>query len=320
MGCGASSPKNTDFVDPGTGGGASPTTAMAAATAATAAPAAAKVSAAAADAGAAPAASSATPLVDAAVATAGRPETGATINIAYLCPKEKADEVQAVFSKHSAWMQTFYAGSIEFLISCYFTKAPQFKVPTDPSQGETDDVIFTINEEFADQAAVARHVENAMKNDYFPEFGKVMEDYGKVVQTLGAIYFKLDASRAKGERPATGATINIYYVCPKAKADEVQAVFGKHSAHMAKYYAGSTEHLISCYFTKAPLFKVPTEPSQGETDDVIFTINEEFADQAAVARHIETAKGNDYFPEFGKVMGDYGKVVQPLGEIYFKIR
>ena len=51
-----------------------------------------------------------------------------------------------------------------------------------------------------------------------------MEDYGKVVQTLGEIYLKLDASRAKGELPATGATINIYYVCPKAKADEVQVV------------------------------------------------------------------------------------------------
>ena len=89
---------------------------------------------------------------------------------------------------------------------------------------------------------------------------------------------------------------------------------------MAEFYAGSTEFLISCYFTKAPLFKDPTDPSQGETDDVIFTINEEFASQAAVGRHIATAKGNDYFPQFGEVLHTYGKVVQSLGSVFFQIR
>ena len=107
---------------------------------------------------------------------------------------------------------------------------------------------------------------------------------------------------------------------PNDDADRVQEVIGKHTAWMTGHYAGSTEKLISCYFTKAPKFNDPTDPSKGESDDVIFTINEEFTGPDKVAAHIETAKGNDYFEEFGKVLHDYGKVVQPLGQVWFAIR
>jgi hypothetical protein len=120
-----------------------------------------------------------------------RPTTGSTINISYLVPGDKADEVQAIFGKHTAWMSEFYKDSTEHLISCYFTKAPEFKVPVDPSQGETGKVIFTINEEFKAAESVGRHIENAKKNDYFPAFGKVMEDYGTSVQPMGSVYFKI---------------------------------------------------------------------------------------------------------------------------------
>ena len=123
--------------------------------------------------------------------TVGKPDTAATINIAYVVPKDKAEEVEACFMKHSAHMEKFYAGSVEHLISCYFTKAPQFVEPTDPSKGETDNMIFTINEEFATEASVPRHIENAKPNDYFPDFGKVLHDYGKVVQPMGSVYFKI---------------------------------------------------------------------------------------------------------------------------------
>merc|ERR1719231_154624 len=121
-------------------------------------------------------------------------------------------------------------------------------------------------------------------------------------------------------KPATGATINLGYVVPKDKAEEVKAVFGKHSAWMAEFYKGSTEYLISCYFSTAPLFKVPADPSQGETDNVLFTINEEFASKEAVGRHVENASKNDYFPEFGKILEEYCKCPQVLGETYFTIR
>ena len=252
--------------------------------------------------------------------TAARPETGATINISYIVPKDKADDVQAVLMKHANFMEQFYANSTEHLISCYFTHAPLFNEPIDPSKGETDLVVFGIHEEFTGDASVARHIETAKENAYFPEFGKVLTDYGKVVSPLGKAFFKIASARVVGDRPETGATINISYIVPKDKADDVQAVLMKHANFMEQFYANSTEHLISCYFTHAPLFNEPIDPSKGETDLVVFGIHEEFTGDASVARHIETAKENAYFPEFGKVLTDYGKVVSPLGKIYFKIR
>ena len=35
------------------------------------------------------------------------------INIAYCVPDDKADEVHAIFKQHSAWMESFYAVSVE---------------------------------------------------------------------------------------------------------------------------------------------------------------------------------------------------------------
>jgi quinol monooxygenase YgiN/uncharacterized protein YciI len=250
-----------------------------------------------------------------------RPEAGATLNLSYVVPKDKAEEVKACFEKHAAWMKTFYADSTEHLIACYFNMAPLFKVPTDPSQGETDSMVFCINEEFAGPESVGRHIENASKNDYFPEFAGIMDTYAKVVSPMGQIYFKIDfAGRCEGDPPPTGATLNLSYVVPKDKAEEVKAVFEKHAAWMKTFYADSTEHLICCYFTMAPLFNVPTDPSQGESDNMTFFILEQFTSPESIGRHIENAMKNDYFPEFGGIMDTYAKTVSPMGQVYFSIR
>ena len=45
-----------------------------------------------------------------------------------------------------------------------------------------------------------------------------------------------------------------------------------------------------------------------------------YIDEAAIGRHVENAKGNDYFPEFGKIMGDYGVAVGIGAQIYASIR
>ena len=38
---------------------------------------------------------------------------------------------------------------------------------------ETGNTLFTINEQFTSMESVQRHVENASKNDYFPDFAKI---------------------------------------------------------------------------------------------------------------------------------------------------
>ena len=113
------------------------------------------------------------------------------INLSYAVPNEKAAEVENIFSTHGKWMTEFYSDGTDHLLNAYFTKAPEFKDPTDPSKGETGNTLFTINEQFASMESVQRHVENASKNDYFPDFAKLLDDYGKVLSMGGSVYVSI---------------------------------------------------------------------------------------------------------------------------------
>ena len=116
------------------------------------------------------------------------------INLGYVVPKDKADEVLELFKTHAAWMQEFYSDSNDgskYLISSFFTKADEFVNPADPSQGLTGNVVFTINERFTSMDSVKRHVENAMKNDYFEEIANIFQNYAKVLSNSGVIYHSI---------------------------------------------------------------------------------------------------------------------------------
>ena len=113
------------------------------------------------------------------------------INLSYAVPNDKAAEVENIFSTHGKWMTEFYSDGTDHLLNAYFTKAPEFKDPTDPSKGETGNTLFTINEQFASMESVQRHVENASKNDYFPDFAKLLKDYGKVLSMGGSVYVSI---------------------------------------------------------------------------------------------------------------------------------
>ena len=116
------------------------------------------------------------------------------INLGYVVPKDKADEVQQLFEKHSAWMEKFYSDlnkGPDYLISSYFTKVDELVDPADPSKGVTGNIVFTINERFTSMDSVKRHVEHAMKNDYFPKFAEIMEKYGSVRGLGGEIYHSI---------------------------------------------------------------------------------------------------------------------------------
>ena len=91
-------------------------------------------------------------------------------------------------------MEEFYSENNDgqtHLLNSYFTKAPEFVDPTDPSKGETGNIVFTINERFTSLESVQRHIENAMKNDYFEEFGNILHNYGKVISPGGIIYHSI---------------------------------------------------------------------------------------------------------------------------------
>ena len=116
------------------------------------------------------------------------------INLGYVVPKESAEKVESIFKKHASWMEEFYSennNGQEHLLNSYFTKAAEFVDPTDPSKGETGNIVFTINERFTSLESVQRHIEHAMKNDYFEDFGNILHDYGKVISPGGIIYHSI---------------------------------------------------------------------------------------------------------------------------------
>ena len=112
------------------------------------------------------------------------------INLGYVVSDEKADFVETIFTKHASWMNEFYSEAndgTKHLISAYFTKSPEFVDPTDPEKGTTGNTIFTINERFTSIESIQRHVENASKNDYFPQFYEIMGNYVKVIGIGGEV-------------------------------------------------------------------------------------------------------------------------------------
>ena len=111
------------------------------------------------------------------------------INLTVIAPKEKVEEVEKIFNKHGDWMKSFYADDKEHLLHGYFTKAPEYNNSLDPSSGETGGMIFTINEQFSSMESVMRHEDHAQKNDYFSEFGKIIEQYGKGLSIGGELTY-----------------------------------------------------------------------------------------------------------------------------------
>ena len=91
------------------------------------------------------------------------------INLGFVVPKNKQSEVASVFKVHVKWMKKFYSESNngkKHLINAYITKATEFKDPTDPSKGETENVLFTLNEKFASVESLKRHNDHVKKNEY----------------------------------------------------------------------------------------------------------------------------------------------------------
>ena len=116
------------------------------------------------------------------------------INLGYVCSEKEAEEIESIFRKHAAWMSEFYSeknNGKDHLINAYFTKAPEFVDPTDPSKGVMGNIFFTINERFTAMASIERHVENASKNDYFGRFAEILGNYGKVISLGGEIYHSI---------------------------------------------------------------------------------------------------------------------------------
>ena len=63
----------------------------------------------------------------------------------WLCSsKDNSEEVEKTFKKHASWMEDFIQKITvdDAPLNSYFTKAPEFVDPTDPSKGETGNMFL----------------------------------------------------------------------------------------------------------------------------------------------------------------------------------
>ena len=75
--------------------------------------------------------------------------------------------------------------------------------------------------------------------------------------------------------------INISYKVPAAKVAEVEEPLIAHGKHMDHVYPSGNPDGVNpaeAYFTKSEEFNDPTDPSKGKTGNIIFTVNEKFAE------------------------------------------
>jgi len=72
-----------------------------------------------------------------------------TISISYKVPAENASEVEDTLKAHADHMRVSYPAENprgDNLLDAYFTKTEELNNPTNPADGKTGNIIFTLNE------------------------------------------------------------------------------------------------------------------------------------------------------------------------------
>ena len=112
------------------------------------------------------------------------------INLGFVIPKDNLREVEHIFKVHADWMKEFYSeynNGKKYLISAYNTKATELKDPTNPTKGETGNILFTLNEQFTSIESLERHNKNVKKNEYFSKFSQIKKKYATFRSANGKI-------------------------------------------------------------------------------------------------------------------------------------
>ena len=76
-----------------------------------------------------------------------------------------------------------------YLLTAYVTKAVELKDPTNPSKGESGNILFTLNEKFTSIESLKRHNENVKKNNYFDKFNEIKKNYATFRSANGQVLY-----------------------------------------------------------------------------------------------------------------------------------
>lgn len=116
-----------------------------------------------------------------------------TFNFALSVPADSVDEVEASLSDHAKWMREThsYDDSKIQLVHYYVSKAHELVNIADPSQGTTNQVLYSINEVYVMDEGLDQHLVAGQSWKNFQsfvgtitEFGSVLIANGEVIETL----------------------------------------------------------------------------------------------------------------------------------------
>ena len=123
-----------------------------------------------------------------------------TFNFSFVVSADKEKEWDEAFESHGEWMRETHAlitkpdptyGMLGSLSDYYVSKAPEMKNPLDPDEGNTGNLIYTLNEVYTRAEGTEAHMEAAPSWKSFEKFlGLVGESqatmvmHGEVIQSM----------------------------------------------------------------------------------------------------------------------------------------
>ena len=116
-----------------------------------------------------------------------------TINICYKVPGENASEVEEVLKAHAEHMKVNYTPDNprgDNPLDAYFTKAEELNNPTNPADGKTGNIIFTVNEKWAQPEHIQAHIGRTMEATHFSKILSAMQNYG-TISVMGEVFYDL---------------------------------------------------------------------------------------------------------------------------------
>ena len=112
-----------------------------------------------------------------------------TFNFGLKVAADKAAAVEAAIRTHASWMREThsYDDSRIQLVHYYVAKSDELVNPTNPKEGTTGNVLFSINEVYVEPAGIGQHLEQAQVWDDFPTFFEALSTYGDVMVINGEV-------------------------------------------------------------------------------------------------------------------------------------
>ena len=115
--------------------------------------------------------------------------------------------------------------------------------------------------------------------------------------------------------------INLSYKVPADKVAEVEEALKAHAEHMKTSYTNDNtrgDNPVDAYFTKAEELNNPTNPDEGKTGNIIFTLNEKWSQPEHIQNHIGRTKEAAHWEKFASAM-QYANV-SVMGEIFYDMK